>query len=139
MDERDSQSRNPLRGLIAETLLAGVGAVALTADRVNDLVDALAERGQLTREEARELVEDVTARWRGDAGRLGERASVTLGGAMREVGLVTRREWEELELRLSQLEHRLRLVEGAPRMPATPPQSEGGRGIRRRVVERGGG
>jgi BMFP domain-containing protein YqiC len=29
----------------------------------------------------------------------------------RELGLVTRREHEELELRLAQLEHRLRLVE----------------------------
>jgi BMFP domain-containing protein YqiC len=29
----------------------------------------------------------------------------------RELGLVTREEWEELELRVAQLEHRLRLVE----------------------------
>jgi BMFP domain-containing protein YqiC len=39
---------------------------------------------------------------------------------MREVGLVTRREWEELELRLAQLEHRLRLVEDEPKPPAPP-------------------
>ena len=29
----------------------------------------------------------------------------------REVGLVTREDWDELELRVAQLEHRLRLVE----------------------------
>ena len=29
----------------------------------------------------------------------------------RELGLVTREEWEELELRVAQLEHRLRLLE----------------------------
>jgi BMFP domain-containing protein YqiC len=29
----------------------------------------------------------------------------------RELGLVTRDEWDELELRVAQLEHRLRLVE----------------------------
>jgi BMFP domain-containing protein YqiC len=33
----------------------------------------------------------------------------------RELGLVTRREVEELELRVAQLEHRLRLVE-SPRV-----------------------
>jgi BMFP domain-containing protein YqiC len=30
----------------------------------------------------------------------------------RELGLVTRHEWDELELRVAQLEHRLRLLEG---------------------------
>jgi BMFP domain-containing protein YqiC len=34
---------------------------------------------------------------------------------LHELGLVTRDEWEELELRVAQLEHRLRLVEGRPR------------------------
>ena len=57
-------------------------------------------------------------RWRGDALRLGERAGSTLSGVFREMGLVTRREYEELELRLAQLEHRLRLVE----RPPTPPR-----------------
>jgi BMFP domain-containing protein YqiC len=42
---------------------------------------------------------------------MSERASSTLSSLFREVGLITRREYEELELRLAQLEHRLRLVE----------------------------
>ncbi len=46
----------------------------------------------------------------------------TLSGVFREVGLVTRREYEELELRLAQLEHRLRLVERQPTpLPAPRP------------------
>jgi hypothetical protein len=32
----------------------------------------------------------------------------------RELGLVSRRDFEDLELRLAQLEHRLRLLEGEP-------------------------
>jgi len=32
----------------------------------------------------------------------------------RELGLVTRHDWDELELRVAQLEHRLRLLEGPP-------------------------
>jgi polyhydroxyalkanoate synthesis regulator phasin len=34
-----------------------------------------------------------------------------LSGVFRELGLVTREEWEELELRVAQLEHRVRLLE----------------------------
>lgn len=126
MAERASPSAKSLRDFAEESFLAGVGAVALTKERVDELVDELAGKGKLTREDARELVDDMMGRWRGDALRLGERASSTLSGVFREVGLVTRREYEELELRLAQLEHRLRLVERQPtpkETPTTRPQS----------------
>ncbi|HET6696904.1 MAG TPA: hypothetical protein VFG85_10400, partial [Gaiellaceae bacterium] len=71
----------------------------------------LVGRGKVSREDAKEVVDEVVGRWRGEALRVGERAGSTLSGLFREVGLVTRREYEELELRLAQLEHRLRLVE----------------------------
>jgi polyhydroxyalkanoate synthesis regulator phasin len=64
-------------------------------------------------DEARALVEDLTARWRGDALRVGESTRRRVHDLAREVGLVTRDEWDELELRIAQLEHRLRLIEDA--------------------------
>jgi hypothetical protein len=54
-------------------------------------------------------------RWRGDAVRVGERAGAGLEGLFQQLGLVTRADFEELELRVAQLEHRLRLLEGGPR------------------------
>ena len=94
--------------------LAGVGAVSLTAERIDQLADALASRGGMRREEARATIADLTTRWRGDSVRWSERAGASLAGVFRELGLVTRDEWDELELRVAQLEHRLRLVETAP-------------------------
>jgi polyhydroxyalkanoate synthesis regulator phasin len=64
-------------------------------------------------DEARSLLDDVTSRWRGDALRVGEGSRRKLQDVARELGLVTREEWDELELRVAQLEHRLRLVEDA--------------------------
>ncbi len=103
-----------VKDLLEKTLLAGLGAVALTKERADDLVDELTKRGKMTGEEAREVVDGLTHRWRGDAVRFSERAGSTISGLSRELGLVTRREWEELELRLAQVEHRLRLLEGGP-------------------------
>jgi polyhydroxyalkanoate synthesis regulator phasin len=114
-----SSNSGGLRDLAEEILLAGVGAVALTKERSEELVSELTRKGKLTQDDARELVDEVMGRWRGDAMRVGERASSTLASVFRELGLVTRREHEELELRLAQLEHRLRLVEGRP--PPAPP------------------
>ncbi len=118
MDERGSESKGSLRELVEESFFAGIGAVALTKDRVDELVDELTRRGRMAPGEAREAVETVTGRWRGEALRFGERSSTTMSGVMRELGLVTRTEWEELELRLAQVEHRLRLVESS--RPGSP-------------------
>jgi polyhydroxyalkanoate synthesis regulator phasin len=62
-------------------------------------------------DEARSLLEDVGTRWRGDAVRVGESTRRRVHELARELGLVTREEWDELELRVAQLEHRLRLLE----------------------------
>ncbi|HEX3238481.1 MAG TPA: hypothetical protein VHQ99_08725, partial [Gaiellaceae bacterium] len=68
-------------------------------------------------EDVRGWIEEAATRWRGDAVRVGERAGSTLQSVFRELGLVTREEWDELELRVAQLEHRLRLLEGPPDLP----------------------
>jgi polyhydroxyalkanoate synthesis regulator phasin len=111
MAEPANGSNRSLRATAEELFLAGVGAAALTKERTEELVDELAGRGKLSRDEARTIVDDVVGRWRSEALKVGERASATFAGLYRELGLVTRREYEELELRLAQLEHRLRLVE----------------------------
>ena len=99
------------RELAEKLVLAGVGAVALTAERADALAEELSARGGMGREEARALVEELVGRWLNESIRLGERTGSGLAGVFRELGLVTRAELEELELRVAQLEHRLRLVE----------------------------
>src|SRR5207249_2691144 len=64
--------------------------------------------------EVRELIDQATSRWRGEAVRMGERAGAGLEGMFHQLGLVTRAELDELELRVAQLEHRLRLLESEP-------------------------
>jgi polyhydroxyalkanoate synthesis regulator phasin len=66
-------------------------------------------------DEMRSLVDDATSRWRGDRVRVGEGTKHRLQELARELGLVTRDEWDELELRVAQLEHRLRLLEDSDR------------------------
>jgi polyhydroxyalkanoate synthesis regulator phasin len=62
-------------------------------------------------DELRSLLDELSARWRGDAVRVSEGTRQRLRDLFRELGLVTRDDWDELELRVSQLEHRLRLLE----------------------------
>ena len=109
------------RDLVAQLLLAGIGAASLTAERIEELVDAVAERGSAQRDETRAAIENVVSRWRGDVTRVTERAGAGMHGILREFGLVLRSEHEELELRVAQVEHRLRLVENAAEPTVVPP------------------
>ena len=92
--------------------LAALGAVALTAERADALADELAQAGGIRRDDARDLIEQTRRRWRGEAVRASERAGAGLEGLFKQFGLVSRSDFEELELRVAQLDHRLRLVEG---------------------------
>lgn len=108
----DEPGKGPL-DIAEQVALAAVGAVSLTAERADALADELAERGGMRRDEARAFVSDLVSRWRGDAVRVGERTGAGLHATLRQLGLVLREEYEELELRVAQLEHRLRLLEGS--------------------------
>ena len=95
--------------------------MALTAERADAIAEELAERGFARRDEARALIEDLSSRWRGDATRLGEKAGATMDVLYRELGLVTREDLVDLELRIAQLEHRLGLLEDPPARDSHPP------------------
>ena len=130
MAEPGSERVNGLRELAERLGLAALGAVALTAERADALADELARRGGMRREEARALIDETANRWRGDAVRIGERTGAGLQTFFRELGLVTRDEFDELELRVAQVEHRLRLVEDAA--------DDSGGPLSRQAIERRG-
>jgi BMFP domain-containing protein YqiC len=64
-----------------------------------------------------ELVVELPARLRGGRARLSESAVGAVRALVDELDLVTRDEFDELELRVAQLEHRLRLMEELPPPP----------------------
>jgi BMFP domain-containing protein YqiC len=58
-----------------------------------------------------ELLVELPARVRGGQTRLSEQAVAALRALVDQLNLVTREDFDELELRVAQLEHRLRLLE----------------------------
>ena len=68
-----------------------------------------------------ELLAELPARLRGAPGRISSGTLAVLRSFADDLGLVTRDDLDELELRVAQLEHRLRLLEGGPReLPPAP-------------------
>jgi polyhydroxyalkanoate synthesis regulator phasin len=77
----------------------------------------MAERGsaRLFLDAVEELFAELPSRARGGKEKLSEQAIGALRSLVDELDLVRREDLEELELRVAQLEHRLRLLEDAPR------------------------
>jgi polyhydroxyalkanoate synthesis regulator phasin len=110
--EARSSGQN-IRDLIERTFLIGVGAAAFTKDRVQELVEEFVKRGELSGDEGREMVDKLVTRSREEARSAARKADSSLQGALRDFGVATRREVEDLDLRVRQLEHRVALLEGA--------------------------
>lgn len=102
-----------LRDLIERTFLAGMGAAALTKDRLQELVEEFIRRGQLSSDDGRQVVDRLVTRSREEARNVLKKADSSLHGAYHDLGLSTKRELEDMEFRLRQLEHRVQLLEAA--------------------------
>ncbi len=94
-----------------ELALAGLGWLSLGVEAVDELAEELAGRVGVGRVEMRDALRDTVEAWRAEARRLGSRQDEVTDQALRRLGLARREEIEDLQLRVAQLEHRLRLVE----------------------------
>ncbi len=58
----DGTDRSPLLEAVRKVLLAGVGAVALAQEEVEDFVNRLVERGEIAEKDGRKLIQDLRER-----------------------------------------------------------------------------
>lgn len=106
MAERGSE-----RGSLETLTLAGLGSLALLADRADELADELGRMLGVERDEVRTAIGDVVESWRREAGRLGDTTGATASRIADELGVASRTALDEIELRVAQVEHRLKLLE----------------------------
>jgi polyhydroxyalkanoate synthesis regulator phasin len=99
------------RGPLETLSLAGIGAIALVAQHADELAAEIGNRLGVEADEVRAVIVDVLESWRREAARLGETAGSTAARVSSELGTASRDAVSDLELRVAQLEHRLRLLE----------------------------
>lgn len=99
------------RGALETLSLAGVGAIALIAHHADELAAQISARLGVERDEVRGVIGDALDSWRREATRLSESGGELAARAASELGTASREAVEELELRVAQLEHRIKLLE----------------------------
>ena len=102
------------RSTLETVTLAGLGALALAAERADSLAEELSRRLGVERDEVRSAIADVLDSWRREAGRLSESTGSTASRLAGDLGVASQQTVDDLSLRVAQIEHRLKLLERAP-------------------------
>ncbi|HET7479137.1 MAG TPA: hypothetical protein VFJ72_06440 [Rubrobacteraceae bacterium] len=117
-----------MRGSVGETLerliLLQIGAAAATRDKVQEVVESLIQQGRIEREEGRTLVNDVVDRARERSAGARSLFDASMQQGLRGAGVPTREDYEDMVFRVEQLEHRVRMLEGATSAPPPPRAGE---------------
>lgn len=108
-----------MNDLLERVLLLGIGAASLTKEKVEELIDDLVKKGQLTTEEGRELVDKATGRAREEGLNIKEMASETYQDTLRTLGIASREQTDEIERRLEVLEAKVYGKRSRVEEPAT--------------------
>jgi len=103
--------------LIKKGLLAGLGAVVVTKERVEKATQKLVDEGKISADEAEklasELIESGEKQWHEVQAKITE----SVKRATENLNLCSRREYEELKSRVEALEKRVTVVEDLTREP----------------------
>ncbi|MDY6876786.1 MAG: hypothetical protein SWK90_11380 [Chloroflexota bacterium] len=92
-----------MAGLIERSLLAGLGALTLTRDKVKQFVDKLVEEGEIKPEEASNVVDRLVARGEEEREALRKLVRQELDKARASVPVISRKDIEELGHKIDEL------------------------------------
>lgn len=97
-----------MNDLIEKTLMAGIGALALSQKKAEELVGELQRHFNLSEEKGQELLDKIKETVSGQQQRLEEVAREELEKSVTRFGLVNKEEFDQLVKRIEELEKRLK-------------------------------
>ncbi|MFP4655444.1 MAG: phasin family protein [Methanohalobium sp.] len=87
--------------------LMGIGAWALTEEKINETVEDLVQRGELSREEGKKLINEMIAERRKQKEDIENKISEKVQETFKEYNLATKDDYKNLEEKLNQLQSTL--------------------------------
>jgi len=94
--------------ILEKTLLTGIGAMALTQKKAEELIEDLKKRMNLTEEEGKNLLEKLRDAAKDNQKKLEEMAQDEVKKACDRIGIVTAEEFEKLQSKVDKLEKQLK-------------------------------
>lgn len=101
-----------MAGLIERSLLAGLGVLTLTRDKVKEFVDKLVEEGEVKPEEAPSIIDRLVARGEAEREELRKLVRQELDKIRISVPLASRKDIEELSQKIDELAAKVEKLAG---------------------------
>ena len=101
-----------MAGLIERSLLAGLGVLTLTRDKVGQFVDKLVEEGEVKPEEAPSIVDRLVSRGEAEREELRKLVREELDKARASAPVIVRKDIEELSQKIDELTARIEELAG---------------------------
>ena len=93
--------------IVRRMMLAGVGAIALKHDELEEFIDKLVERGEIARKDREELIKEMRERYKkyhqGEEGYVHQRVAEV----MERFSVPTKNDFDELNAKLAALEKKI--------------------------------
>lgn len=99
--------------MIKKSLLAGFGAAVVTKQMIQDATRALVEQGKISAEEAEKIAEDLTRDGEHQWNDVQSKISETVRKGLDNLDIGSRSDFQELKLRVENLEKRTAMLETA--------------------------
>lgn len=90
--------------IIEKGFFLGLGALALTREKAEQLVNELIEKGKLSREDSVKVIDDLMSRAENEKKALEERIDKALDSAVGRLGLATAKDIDQLKKQLKKIE-----------------------------------
>jgi polyhydroxyalkanoate synthesis regulator phasin len=116
MDRRKMMLEEKLR----KVLLAGLGGVVITGDKLEELKKKLMKENKMSEKEAKSLIDELTEAGEGQWKEFEKSAKEVLRKKLDTMDVPNRKELEVLKARIESLEHRVSALETAPSAPPGP-------------------
>ncbi|HYA14988.1 MAG TPA: phasin family protein [Syntrophales bacterium] len=89
---------------IRKMTLAGAGLAIITTEKIQEMMDDLVKKGEMTEKEAREAVNEFVEKSKQAKKDLEDKVEQMITGLLNRMNIPTRKEIEEIKERLSRLE-----------------------------------
>lgn len=96
-----------LKDLFTTGLYAGIGLVALTKEKAEEIIQELVKKGEVSKEEGKDLLKNLVDKIDQEKRRLQRKIDEQIELAIKNMNLVRKQEMDELKLKIEELERKI--------------------------------
>lgn len=93
--------------LMRKALYLGLGALSFTKEKAEKAINEMSEKGEMTRDEAKQFVDDIMQKGEEQKAQIKEMITDEINDFRKNIGVVSRADYEALEARVKELENQL--------------------------------